>query len=76
MESGPTSIISIPPKEAMEPYKVIGSSVMVTQLIWHPTLVEMYIDMLACMLSIVSLGLDPVVDEHQALALQELPNLD
>ena len=76
VESGPTSVICLPPKEARDPYKVIGSSVTVTQLIWHPILGEMYIDMLTCMLSIVGLGLDPVVEDHHALALQELPDSD
>ena len=36
VESGPTVIISILSEEAGDPYEVIGSSVMVTQLIWHP----------------------------------------
>ena len=71
--SGPTSVISNPLKDAGEPYEVMGSSVMVTQ---HPTLGKMYIDMLTCTLSIVGLGLDPMADDHLALALQELSNPD
>ena len=59
VESGPTLAIGIPPKEAAEPFKVMGSSVMVTQLVWHPSLGEVYINMLTCMLSIVAWGLTP-----------------
>ena len=59
VESSPTSVVGIPPKEAEELYEVMGSSVMVTQLFWHPTSGEMYIDMLTCMLTTVDLGPNP-----------------
>ena len=72
MESSPTLVIGVPPKEAMDPYEVMGSSVVATWLIWHPTSGEMYIDML----SILGLGLGPMADDCLALALQELPDLD
>ena len=76
MESSPALVISVPPKEAEDPYEIMGSSVMVAWLIWHATLGEAYINMLTCMLSIVGLELDPMTDDHLALALQELSNSD
>ena len=49
---------------------------MFTQLIQHPTSGEMYISMLTYRLSIVGLGLDPMVNDCPPLALQELSDLD
>ena len=49
---------------------------MATHLIQHPVSGEMYIDMLTCMLSIVDLGFNTMVDDCWAPALWELPNLD
>ena len=76
VESGPTTVVGIPPKEAEEPTEVLGSSVTVTRLFWHPISGEMYIDMLACMLSRVDLGFSTTADDCLVPAQQELPDSD
>ena len=63
-------------EEAKDPLEAMGVSIMATYLTWHPTLGEMYIDMLTCTLSIVDLGFNTMVDDHPVTALQELPNMD
>ena len=40
--SQPFAITGIPPEEVIDPYEVLGSSVMVTWLIQHPTLGDVY----------------------------------
>ena len=72
VKRGPTLVMGVLSKEAEDTYEVMGSLIMVAQLIQHPTSEEMYINMLTCTLSIVGLRLDPLVDDHPALALQEL----
>ena len=76
MESGLPLVVGILPKEVIDLYKVMGSAMMATWLLWHPTMGAIYIDMQSCALRIVGLGLDPMADDCLALALQELSDLD
>ena len=45
---------------------------MVTQLIQHATTGEVLLDMISCTCSIVDLGLGLVVEDCQAIALEEM----
>ena len=60
---------NVHPEDTEESYEAVGSSIMATQLFWHPTSGEMYIDMLTCMLSVVDLGVDPMAEVHLFPAL-------
>ena len=65
VESGPPSIIGVPPKEVIDPYEVMGSAVMATHLLWHPNMREVFINIQSCALRIVGLVLGPMADDHQ-----------
>ena len=67
-------VIGIPPEEAEESYETMGSSIMATQLFWHPTSVEIYIDMLTYMLSVMDLGIDAMAEDCPVPALWEYSN--
>ena len=69
-------VIRVPAREYEKSYKAVGSSIMVTQLLWHPTLGEMFIDMLTCTLSVVDLGVDLMVVVCPGPALQEHSDSD
>ena len=49
---------------------------MATQFFQYPTSCEMYISMLTCMLSVVDLGINPMVEDHPVPALWEHSNSD
>ena len=66
----------VPTGEDEESYKAVCSSIVATQLFWHPTLGEMFINMLTCMLSVMDLRVDPMVDVCPIWALQEHSNSD
>ena len=77
MESGQLLVIAgIPCKEILYPYEVMGSAVMATQLIQHPTIGEIFINIQFYAEVIVCLGLDPMAHDCPALILQELSNWD
>ena len=45
---------------------------MVTQMIQHPAIGEVLLNMISHTLSIMDLGLGPTVGEYQAIAIEEL----
>ena len=67
-----SAIVGIPPKDATDSYEVVGSSIMVMHLFGDPRSGERFIDMLTCTMSVVDQNLDFVVEDHPALALQEM----
>ena len=68
--------VGVPAGEDEVPYEAFCSSIMATQLFWHPTSGEMFTDMLTCTLSVVDLGVDPMVEVHLVPALQEHSDSD
>ena len=75
-ECSPQIDIGVPAGEDEESCKAVGSSVMATWLFWHPTLGEMFIDMVTCILSVVDLGVDSMAEVCLVLALLEHSDSD
>ena len=72
MESGLLPVItSIPTKEDVNPYKVMGMAMMATRLL-HQTNREVLVDIQVCSKAIMGLALDPVVGNCPSLTLEEL----
>ena len=73
MESGLLPVItSIPSKEAIDPYEVMGTAVTVTRLPQNQATGEVLVDIQVCSKGIVGLALKPEVTKCPSLTLQEL----
>ena len=78
MESGLLQVIitGILTEGAIDPYKVIGTTIVATKLLQNQTMGDMLVTIQVCSEGIVGLGLKPVVDKCPVLTLQELSDSD